>query len=55
MVRKCIEGNICEKFIDYFEINVHRKSTRKRNLLLKIPKVRLEFANRDFIFKVLNY
>ena len=51
MVRKCIEVNICETFTDYFEINVHHKSTQNRNLLLKVPKIRLEFAKQGFYFQ----
>ena len=51
MVRKSIEGIICEKFTDYFEINVHHKSTRNRNLLLKVPKIRLELAKQGFYFQ----
>ena len=38
MARKCIEGNICETFTDYFEINVHHKSSKNRNLLRNVPK-----------------
>ena len=42
-MKKCIKGNICENFTDYFEIHIYYKSTRNRNLLLIVPKVRLEF------------
>ena len=54
MVKKCIKENVCEKFTDYFETNDHNKSRRNKSLLLKVPKVKLEFANRRFIFKVLS-
>ena len=41
LVKKWIKGNIWEKFTDYFEINNDQKSKRNKNLLLKVPKVRL--------------
>ena len=50
MVKNYIEGKICNKFT---EINVHYKSTRNRNLLLKLPKIRLEFAKQDFYFQAI--
>ena len=37
MVKNYIEGKIYNKFT---EINVHYKSTRNRNLLLKLTKIR---------------
>ena len=46
MVKNSIAGIICEKFTDYFEINVHHKSPRNRILLLKVQKTRLEYNKR---------
>ena len=40
--------NVCEDFNDYFAINYHAKNTRNRNKLLKLPRVKLEFAKRSF-------
>ena len=51
MVKKCIKENICEKFTDYFETNDHNKSRGNKNLLLRVPKVRLEFAKQSFYFQ----
>jgi len=44
LVRKCMEGNVCENFVNYFEINEHNKNTRNKNILLTVPKIRLELA-----------
>ena len=41
-------NNVCENFNDYFAINYHAKNTRNRNTLLKLPRVKLEFAKRSF-------
>lgn len=48
LVRKCIEGNVCSNFQDYFKVNRHRKTTRNKDILLVLPKVRLEFAKSGF-------
>ena len=42
------DDSICESFNDYFNMNYHAKNTRKRNKLLKLPRVKLEFAKRSF-------
>ena len=51
MARMSMEGYICEKFRDYFKINVHCKSTRNRNFSRKVPKVRLELTKYGFYFQ----
>ena len=51
MLRKCIKENSCELFTDYLEVNVHHKSTRNKNMLLKVPKIRLEFPKQGFYFQ----
>ena len=43
-VRKCIEGEICNNFRNYFEIDQHTKSTRNSGKLLKLPNLKLEFC-----------
>ena len=49
-VRKCIEGEICNNFRNYFEINQHTKSTRISGTLLKLPNLKLEFFRRSFCY-----
>jgi len=48
LVRKCMEGKVCENFVDYFQINEHNKNTRNKNILLTVPKIRLELARSGF-------
>ena len=43
-----INDNACGNFNDYLAINYHVKNTRNRNKLLKLPRVKLEFAKRSF-------
>ena len=43
-----MNDNVCENFNDYFAINYHAKSTRNRNKLLKLLRVKLKFAKRSF-------
>ena len=47
-MRKCVNGNVCTNFQDYFMINEHNVRTRNRNILLQIPKVKVEFAKNGF-------
>ena len=49
-MRKCLNGNACANFEDYFMINERNVRTRNRNILLQIPKVKLEFAKNGFFF-----
>ena len=50
LVRKCLNGKVCSDFKDYFKINEHNLGTRDRNILLQIPKVKLEIAKNGFFF-----
>ena len=50
LVRKCIKENVCSNFLEYFKINFHNKFTTNKELLLVIPKVKLEFARSKFFF-----
>lgn len=51
VVKKCLDGKLCEQFENYFEINEHSKRTRNRNKLLKLPKIKLEFGRKSFRFQ----
>jgi len=50
LVKKCLLGNVCVNFNDYFVVNQHRQNTRNGGFLLKIPKVRLELGKTTFKF-----
>ena len=48
MAYKVLMNNECEHFNDYFAIKYHAKNTRNRNKLLKLQRVKLEFAKWSF-------
>ena len=48
LVRKCLDGDIGRNFNDYFAINQHRMNTRNKNILVKTPNVKLEFAKNSY-------
>ena len=48
LVRKCLDGNACKTSNEYFEFNHYSKSTRNTNLLLKVPRVKLDMAKAGF-------
>ena len=43
-----MNDDVCKNFNDYFAINYHAKNTRNRTKLLKLPRVKLEFAKQSF-------
>ena len=47
-VRKCLDGSTCSNFIDYFQVVNHHKNTRNNGLLLKVPRLKLEYARGSF-------
>lgn len=48
IVRKCIDGLMCDDFSNYFQFIKHTKRTRNNGYFLKIPRVKLEFARSGF-------
>ena len=54
LVRKCLDGKVFGKFNECFEFNHHNKSSRN-NVLLKVPRVKLEMANSGFVFMGAKY
>ena len=43
-----ITGNVCENFMNYFE--VLNNNTRNKNKLLKLPRIKLESSCKRFGF-----
>ena len=41
IVRKCIEGSICDNFRNYFEIMNHNRNTRNQGIALSLPRLKL--------------
>ena len=50
LVRKCLDGKTCSSFVNYFTLHRHANTTRINDLLVKIPKFKLEFARCGFFF-----
>ena len=48
LVKKCLDGKVCELFRDYFTLHHHEKLTRNNTHLLKIPRVKLEISKCGF-------
>ena len=47
-VRKCMDNMNCENFHNYFSLLQHSHNTRGNNILLKLPRVKLEFERKSF-------
>jgi hypothetical protein len=50
IVRNALNGMLCSNFNNYFTINTHAKLTRNGNFLIKLPKIKLEFARSSFYY-----
>ena len=47
-LKKCLNGEVCEIFDNFFEIRTHEKTARSNGFLLQVPKVRLQFIKSCF-------
>ena len=47
-VYKCLIGDVCEHFENYFEVMTN--NTRNKNILLRLPKIRLESSKKSFFY-----
>lgn len=47
-VRKCLDNDVCCNFQGYFETNNRNQRTRNNSKLVKLPKVKLEYARQSF-------
>ena len=50
LVRKCIDRETCDIFRGYFEVQEHETKTRNNRCLLKLPKIKTEYARKSFRF-----
>ena len=50
LVRKCIDGNVCKNFENYFVQLQNNRVTRNKGHLLKLPKIRLEYSRSSFSY-----
>ena len=49
-VQKCLKGEACVNFHNYFEFIQHEKCTRNNKHSLKLPKCKLEFGKKAFYY-----
>ena len=47
-LKKCLNGEVCEIFDNFFQIRTHEKTARSNGFLLQVPKVRLQFIKSCF-------
>ena len=48
MVYKCLHDETCDSLKGYFVVNQHDLGTRNQNLLVKLPKIKLELGRQTF-------
>ena len=49
IVYKCLNGELCSNFQDYFELNQNKMNTRNNNISVRVPRVKLE-CEKFFLF-----
>ena len=49
-VRKCIDGNVCDNFKNYFDVTNHKIETRNNKNSIRLPKVKLSSAQKGFYY-----
>ena len=49
-VRKCLDGNVCEEFRNYFVPFEHRFGTRNKGYSLRLPMMKTEYGKRSVYF-----
>ena len=54
-VYRCLQQDVCENFINYFEVVSGRIKTRNQGLLIRLPKIKLEVARKGFYFMGAKY
>ena len=50
LVRKCLDGNVCSNFTNYFVKRAHHQATRNNSYQLELPKIRLEYSRGSFYY-----
>ena len=50
VVRKCMDGNVCSNFINYFVKHEHNVGIRNNGYQLELPKIRLEYNRESFYY-----
>ena len=48
LVRKCLDRQCCENFLNFFTLRAHEQNTRNNGFMLEVPKVKLQVAKSSF-------
>ena len=48
LAKKCLNGEVCEIFDNFFKTRTHEKSTRNNGFFLQVSKVRLQLTESCF-------
>ena len=48
LVKKCLNGEVCEIFDNFFEVRTHEKTARNNGFLLQVSKVGLQLTKSCF-------
>ena len=48
LVKKCLNGEVCEIFDNFFEIRTHEKTARNNGFLFQVSKVCLQVTKSCF-------
>ena len=49
LVKKCLNGEVCEIIDNFFALGTDTKTTRNNGFLLQVPKVRLQLTKSCLI------
>ena len=47
---KCLHGEVCDNFVNYFDFTKTRVQTRNTGILIRLPKIKTEQAKKGFFF-----
>ena len=50
IVRACLDNDVIEPFKNYFQLTEHSIQTRHNSNLIRLPKIKMEYAIRSFSF-----
>ena len=55
LVKKCLNGEVCQISDNFFEIRTHKKTMRNNGFLLRVPKIRLQLTKSCFCSMDMKY
>ena len=52
LVRECLDKETCEQLHNHFTLEEHERQTRRNNDTLKLPRVKIEYAENNLCLRV---